>query len=236
MQIVADFSSSSVTTGIRTPDSCSPPSIGYDPLDALSPVSSALDTSVTTSAEQHLTSAMVLHPLATGFSFITLISALLPSRLAPKIVAPLLAGLTALLTLAALICDLVLFSRLKQRLDDAGDLAVLSYDVGLWAVVAAFACLVVATALLGARWWFQRRMRSSVPGAGREGMIETKQDEGKTDRSPGSAAAAAPYELGGKTRTAELSQGAVADRHELSEQRRYVELSGEGRHELDTPV
>ncbi|XXH03268.1 pheromone alpha factor receptor [Hypoxylon texense] len=245
-QVAVDFSSTYDSTADPTPDRCSPTSIGYDPLPVLSFVSPTLATSTSTSTDprdQRLTSALILHPLATGFSFLTLISAILPpSRLAPPAVALLVGSLTtALLLLAALACDFVLCGRLERRLDDADTAAVGSYGTGLWAVVAAFACLVVATALLGARWWWVRR-RSRVSAASRELEVEMelehKQDEGKTDRSSGSAAAAAapPYEMGGKTGLTELSQGMGADRHELSEQQGRVELAGEERHELDTPM
>lgn len=129
--------------------------------------------------------------------------------------------------LAALVCDFVLFSRIKRRLANQYSLGRGAYDVGIWAVVAAFVCLVVATVLLGLRWWVQRRLKRSAvvkPGSNRQTEILEQQDEGKTDE----LSSAPSYEL---------SQGAGADRHELvGGQGRRVELGDGERHELDTPA
>ncbi|KAI1761953.1 pali-domain-containing protein [Hypoxylon sp. FL1150] len=239
-QVDADFSSTYDSSTNPTPDRCSTPSIGYNPIDALVPVSpaSALgnSTGTGTSGQQQLTSPLVLHPLATGLSFLALASALLPARLAPPIIAPfLLATVTTLLALAALACDFVLFGRVGRRIADQGTSARGHYDVGMWAVVAAFVCLSVSTALLGLRrWWFQRRLRGATI-VSTEMQRGTGQDEDKTDgRSTDSSTP--PYEVAGKTGPTELSRGAGADRHELDDQGKRVELDSEERYELDTPA
>ncbi|KAI0155402.1 hypothetical protein GGR52DRAFT_202658 [Hypoxylon sp. FL1284] len=192
------------------PDQCSSSGVGYDPYDALTSVSPNLHTT-TRSREEHLTSAMVLHPLITGLTFAILAASLLPSRLSPPIVAGLLASLTCLLAAAAVVCDFVLFSRLRSALRDARDAAVGSYASGIWAVLAGTLCLCVATALYGVLMLRHRRRQQQPWGTALDrGTPFSDLDARKMDSA--SAAATSPSELGGRTVAQEVAGG---ERYEL---------------------
>ncbi|KAI0109313.1 pali-domain-containing protein [Hypoxylon sp. NC0597] len=241
LQIYRDFSESYYSSRDPTADKCSSPSIGYSPSEAIAPISDI--GSSDQPGEAGLTKAMILHPLATTFSFLILVSSMFPRELVPSVVSPLLSSLTTLLALVALICDLVLFSRVESMLEGAADTAFGSFDTGMWLLLIAVICLVFSTVFLAGRWWFGRRLGSTKQvapdafarvGAGME--QEQEQEEGKTDRS--SSAPVSPYEmdLGSKGGCAELSQGPHADCHELnSDDRGRVELEHQDRR-FELPV
>ncbi|OTA70790.1 pali-domain-containing protein [Hypoxylon sp. EC38] len=241
LQIYGDFSETYYSSRNPTADTCSYPSIGYSISEAIGPISSIGSSDLP--GETGLTKAMILHPLATGFSFLTLVSSVFPRKLIPLVIAPLLSSLTTLLALIALICDLVLFSRAESTLEGATDMAFGSFDTGMWLLLVAVICLIFSTVFLTGRWWFGGRLGSTkqvVPGAfARVGVgmeQEQEQEEGKTDRS--SSVPVPPYEMdhGSKGGYAELSQGPQADRHEMSsEDRGRVELEHQDRR-FELPV
>ncbi|KAI0842358.1 pali-domain-containing protein [Hypoxylon sp. FL0890] len=214
LQIYRNFSETYYSAEPPTADQCTSSSIGYSPSEALSPISSHLGYDGL-SGGASLTKAMVLHPLATAFSFLVLIFSISRPKLAPLILVPLLSSLTTLLALIALICDLVLFSRVQRSLEDAADAAFGSFDTGIWLLIVAVICLVIGTVFLTWQWWFERRpygTRRVAPG------IEQDHEEGKTDRS--ASPSVPPYEMdiGNTAGCAEVSQRAEADRYELSGQ------------------
>ncbi|KAI1408355.1 pali-domain-containing protein [Hypoxylon sp. FL1857] len=222
LQIYRDFSQTYYSSQPATADKCSPSSIGYNPGEALGPVSHLSSNALP--REASLTKAMVLHPLATAFSFLVLVCAVFPRSLVPPAVVPLLSSVAALLVLVALICDLVLFGELQRRLVDGADTALGSFDAAMWLLLVAAISLVVSTVLFGGRWWFGRKLHgTSDTGAGVR--MEQDQEEGKTERSSNIVAPLYEMDPGSKTGRTELSQGDQADRHELSGQDRgRVEL------------
>ncbi|ORY56812.1 SUR7/PalI family-domain-containing protein [Leucosporidium creatinivorum] len=118
---------------------CSKSKLGYD-LDA---ITTATDGQVSASIVHGLTYALVLNPIAAGFSFIALLFALC-SNLALGIIASVLSGWAFLVTIIALALDLGLFVTARHRLNDASDNINASFGNALWLVVAAAACQLVA--------------------------------------------------------------------------------------------
>ncbi|KAI1389290.1 pali-domain-containing protein [Hypoxylon trugodes] len=203
---------SGFTTSHPTPDRCTSAGIGYDPVTALNSISDVGPTGTTT--ERSLTEAMVIHPLATAFAFLTLVSSLFPTRIIPGIVSPAVGILTTVLALIAVACDFSLFRSLKKRLQNEG-LAQGKYDTGIWLLLVAFICLVLATPLLTGRWLASRR-EPAATGANEYEMKDS--EEGHTYRSSPAVSAVPPYEVADKPGCAELSQGNGSDRHELTGQ------------------
>ncbi|KAI2602569.1 pali-domain-containing protein [Hypoxylon sp. NC1633] len=224
LQIIPETYSSSTT---RTPDSCSPSSIGYDPDPALRPV--ALPASSNSARDASLTSAMILHPLSASLACLALVSIALPPHLRAPALPPFLSVLAAALALVGLVCDAVLFNSLRRRLENGipasasttttrghRTAATGSYDVGMWALVVGSVCLVLASVLLCARWWSTRG--DGIPDAGERAGVDTEAEVEVEKHMPDrtSSSAAPPSELEPVNEiAAELSQGPGADRYEL---------------------
>lgn len=90
-----------------------------------------------------LTYALVLNPIAAGFSALALLAALFANT-ACGILASILALWAFIVTIVALGIDLGLFVTSKRRLDDQG-VASSSYGPALWMVVAAAGALLLSS-------------------------------------------------------------------------------------------
>ncbi|KAI2467996.1 pali-domain-containing protein [Annulohypoxylon bovei var. microspora] len=235
---------STYTHSIHPPaDKCITPTIGFDLGDAVGSIS--VLSSGDLRSESALTNAMVLHPLATAFSFFVLVTSVLPRKFVPPVVSPILCGLATLLELIALTCNFVVFSNLKSKLANSLSnsrhyYAVGFFDKGMVIMIAAAVCLLIGSISLFARWWFGRRLKKTThdahdahDAAATNGGVE--QDQGKTDYSSGTLAPLYEEDLGNKAGYTELSGGAWADRHELDSQDRPVELRRQGRY-YELPV
>ncbi|GAA6034976.1 hypothetical protein JCM8097_002122 [Rhodosporidiobolus ruineniae] len=125
-------------------DSCSSTKVGYDLPSVL--VDLATSTGVlSTSAEKAInatTSALVLHPVACGVSFLAFLVAACSDRLG-YLFAALIAVLAAVIALISMVLDLVLFYVVKKWIKDHDVPVTVEYSYGTWLTVAAFACLFV---------------------------------------------------------------------------------------------
>ena len=132
-----------LTHSTRSSKGCSSSQIGYD---IAAVVSAATGKQYTSSALKHLTSALVLHPVATGLTFIAFLIALFAHRIG-FIFASLVAALAWLITLVVLVVDLVIFDSVRHHVNDSSNAipASATFGVGIWLVVAAFLVLIFAS-------------------------------------------------------------------------------------------
>ncbi|BGP37412.1 hypothetical protein JCM10450v2_001322 [Rhodotorula kratochvilovae] len=127
-------------------DQCTSTQVGYQLPSAL--ISLAESAGVLSDTEQTainaVTSALILHPIACGVSFFAFLIAACSDRLG-FICASLIATLAAALALVAMILDLVLVAVVRKWFDrnSLDGVVDVSYSVGTWTTVAAFACLFV---------------------------------------------------------------------------------------------
>ncbi|KAI1455571.1 pali-domain-containing protein [Annulohypoxylon moriforme] len=222
-------------------DEYTSPSIGYDLFDPLDPITPLVESQLRPLS--NLTKAMVLHPLAAAFSFLTVVSTVLHRRYVSPVAPPVICGLATLLALIGMICDLALFSNLKSMLENAPQVrnhwygAVGYFGAGMSIIIAAVVCLFVGNILMAVRWWFGCKLESARRDAGDETGVKREQEqEGKMDHDPG--APAPPYEndVGHRAGYMELSQGTWADRHELNSQNQTVELDLHDHQYYELPV
>ncbi|GAA5929183.1 hypothetical protein JCM3775_006757 [Rhodotorula graminis] len=128
-------------------DVCTSSQVGYQVPQVLLTVGelTGVLSSSTESAVNATTSALILHPIAAALSFLAFLIAACSDRLG-FLCASLTAALACLVALAAMVLDLVLVAVVRSYLNrnSAVNAAVdVSYEVGTWLTVAAFACLFV---------------------------------------------------------------------------------------------
>ncbi|WWD03949.1 hypothetical protein V865_002007 [Kwoniella europaea PYCC6329] len=119
---------------------CSHRSVGYELT-----LPGASNVSLNDKILHNLTYTLILHPIAGGFAFFSLVFGLLAACAASRIATifmALAAALGAVVTLVIFVIDMVLWNVLKNRIHDAG------YEAGLgnanWFTVGAFAALVLS--------------------------------------------------------------------------------------------
>lgn len=139
------FSSSAIKLGqwgVCVGSKCSKAKLGYN-LDFITQNTSG-DINVAGTLVKGLTYALVLNPIAAGFSFLALLAALF-SNTAMGVLASVLAFWAFLVTCVALALDLGLFVTARHRLNDTSDNIFASFGNAIWLVVAAAACLLIAS-------------------------------------------------------------------------------------------
>jgi uncharacterized membrane protein len=87
---------------------------------------------------------MVLHPVAAALAFIAFLSAL-GSGFCGALVGALMASVAFIVTVAVMATDFVLFGIIKSHINDDGSGARANFSTGMWTLVAAMACLFLAT-------------------------------------------------------------------------------------------
>ncbi|GAA5973334.1 hypothetical protein JCM11641_003077 [Rhodosporidiobolus odoratus] len=125
-------------------DACSSTGTGYNLPPIIVSLAEATGTisDSTESAIHAVTTALVLHPVACGVSFLAFIIAGCSDRLG-YLFAALVAAFAAIIALICMILDLVLFYVVKKYLQHNNLPVDISYSTGTWLTVAAFACLFV---------------------------------------------------------------------------------------------
>jgi len=143
-------------------DVCTSSQVGYQLPTVL--VTLAQATGVLSDSAQDainaVTSALILHPIACGLSFFAFLIAACSDRLG-FLCASLTALLAAIVALAAMILNLVLVTVVRAWLskNNVDQFVDVSYEVGTWLTVAAFACLVVGVLTTCCACFTDRRRR-----------------------------------------------------------------------------
>jgi hypothetical protein len=122
-------------------------------------VSAATGTAYSSSALKHLTSALVLHPVAAGLAFIAFLVALFAHRIG-FIFASFLAAIAWVVALVLLVVDFVVFGSVRHHVNGSGA-ATASFGVAIWLVVAAFVTLFFGSFITCCGCFTDRRHRKS---------------------------------------------------------------------------
>jgi len=127
--------------------------LGYSPVNVVRGVVNNADFSdAAERTTRRLTKVMVLHPVATGLSFLGFVMAA-GAGIVGSFLASLVALLAFLVTLVVLIVDFVLFGIIKNEINDDdnfnNNININAYfSVGIWCVLAAGICTFLAAVIL----------------------------------------------------------------------------------------
>lgn len=140
-------------------DFCSQSTVGYDPAAIVEENTSPSDgidfSQYASDTARALSHVMVLHPIAAGLAFISFLLAL-GAGLVGNLLSALVALLTFVVTLVALICDFVAFAIVRRQINDAnggggddddddssgsGRDINAAYGSGAWTLLAAAICV-----------------------------------------------------------------------------------------------
>jgi hypothetical protein len=106
-----------------------------------------------------LTRVMILHPIAAGLCFIGSVLGF-GSGIVGSFCASLMGLIAFLATLVALVCDFVLFTIVRNAINDNNNLGLrAAYAEGLWTLLAAAACAFLASIILFVTCCFGRSKR-----------------------------------------------------------------------------
>ena len=94
-----------------------------------------------------LTRVMVLHPVATGLSFIAFLLAL-GSGFIGAIAAAIVSTLSFIVTVVVLATDFTLFGIVRNKVNDMGDGRTATWGAGIWTLLAALVMLFLATVIV----------------------------------------------------------------------------------------
>lgn len=94
-----------------------------------------------------LTRVMVLHPVATGISFIAFLLAL-GAGFIGSLLAAVVSLVALVITIVVLVCDFVLFGILKDNVNDDGTGSRASFSVAIWTILAAAVCSLLGAVIL----------------------------------------------------------------------------------------
>ncbi|KAK0613465.1 SUR7/PalI family-domain-containing protein [Immersiella caudata] len=148
------------------PDDCSPSRVGYSPAAVMNIVDGTEFSDYSEDTTRALTRAMVLHPIACGLNFIAFLLAL-GAGVVGSLLASLVALLAFLVTAVALIIDFVMFSIIRNNVNDNISNAHAYFGEAAWTTLVAAICSLVATVVVfltccSARL-HKRRNRGAVP-------------------------------------------------------------------------
>jgi len=133
-------------------DICTQSQVGYDPATFMSQVDGTIFSGYERDTTKALTKVMILHPIATFLNFLAFGMALSAGVLG-SFVASLIALVSFLVTLVALVCDFVLFgiikSNVNSRLNDNqfGE-SVAYFSVGMWTLLVGAICSLLGTVIV----------------------------------------------------------------------------------------
>lgn len=130
-------------------DECISARVGYDPAAYMNGIDGTLFSGTEQDTTRGLTKVMILHPIATFLNFLAFGMAL-SAGVFGSFVASLIALVSFLVTLVALVCDFVLFgiikSNVNSRLDNnlVGE-SVAYFSVGMWTLLVGAICSLLGT-------------------------------------------------------------------------------------------
>lgn len=129
-------------------DKCSKAKIGYDPADVITAeIPNSEFSSISSDAAKTLTKVLVLHPVATGLSFIAFLLAI-GAGVIGSFTASMVSLLAFAVNIVALACDFAGFTIVKHKVNDLNTSVHAKFGIAIWLVVAAAACNLLATILV----------------------------------------------------------------------------------------
>ncbi|KAI0885930.1 pali-domain-containing protein [Annulohypoxylon maeteangense] len=127
-------------------DFCSQSEVGYDPVSVVEENVNGLSFSDAASdSAKALTRVMILHPIATGLTFIAFLL-VLGAGVVGGLLASLVSLLAFLVTLVALVCDFVAFAIIRNKINDAdsGNAATATWGPAIWTLLVSAICSFLA--------------------------------------------------------------------------------------------
>jgi hypothetical protein len=132
------------------PDVCSPRAVGYSPLTVMANVDGYSDSRFSDYAKSSttsLTKVMILHPIATAFSFIAFILGI-GAGMVGSFTAALVSLVAFIITVVALICDFVLWSVVKDNIGNQNTGSYAFYSYATWTLLVAAICQLLGTIVI----------------------------------------------------------------------------------------
>lgn len=132
-------------------DICPSARVGYDPAAVMTAVDGTIFSDYEEDTTRALTKVMILHPIATFLNFLAFGMALSAGVLG-SFIASLIALVSFLVTLVALVCDFVLFGIIKSNvntnLDNRFRESVAYFSVGMWTLLVGAICSFLGTIIV----------------------------------------------------------------------------------------
>jgi hypothetical protein len=123
-------------------DDCSSARIGYNIARVIEDIDGTDFSGARRRTTEALTYVMVLHPVATGLAFIAALFGLFEGVIGGLLTTA-AAGLAFIVCAIAVICDFILFSLIRNEVNDGNNSSSGNYQAALWCVlIAAIWCLV----------------------------------------------------------------------------------------------
>ncbi|KAK4449121.1 SUR7/PalI family-domain-containing protein [Podospora aff. communis PSN243] len=153
----------------NAPDDCSPSRVGYSPATVMNIIDGTDFSDYAEDTTRALTKAMILHPIACGLNFIAFLLAL-GAGMVGSLLASLVALIAFIVTAVALIIDFVMFSIVRNNVNDNVTDAHAYFGEAAWTTLVAAICSLVGTVVVfltccSARL-HKRRNRGVVPAKG----------------------------------------------------------------------
>jgi len=128
-------------------DDCSPSQIGYSPATVMGIADGTGFSNYADDTTRGLTKAMILHPIACGLNFIAFLLAL-GSGFVGSLAASLIALVAFLTTAVVLIIDFVLFSVVKNNINDNNAGSNAYYGAAAWTTLVSAICSLLGTIIV----------------------------------------------------------------------------------------
>ncbi|KAK3370200.1 SUR7/PalI family-domain-containing protein [Podospora didyma] len=126
---------------------CSPSELGYSPADVMSREDGTEFSDYAESTTRGLTKAFVLHPVACALNFVAFMLAL-GAGMVGSFLASVVALTAFLVTAVAMIIDFVLFSIVKNNINDNGTGASAYYGAAAWTILVSAICSLIGTIIV----------------------------------------------------------------------------------------
>ncbi|KAF3761026.1 pali-domain-containing protein [Cryphonectria parasitica EP155] len=161
-------------------DYCTQHHVGYDAADVMASIDDTSFSDASRDTANGLTHVMVLHPIATGISFIAFLLAL-GAGFFGSFLAAIVAALAFIVTIVVMIIDFVLFGIIKDHVNSSSDDTSGShakFSVAMWTILAGAICLLIGAVIVfftccSARLHKRRANRSSVAAKSDYGTATT---------------------------------------------------------------
>ncbi|KAF7563458.1 hypothetical protein G7046_g659 [Stylonectria norvegica] len=128
-------------------DECTKSMIGYNPAKVMKSLEGTSFGEISENTPKGLTRVMVLHPVATGLTFIAFLLCL-TSGTVGSLMASIVAALAFIVILVALICDFVGLGIIKRKVDRDASTSHATWGVAIWLLLASAAATLAATVIV----------------------------------------------------------------------------------------
>jgi len=128
-------------------DFCTRSQVGYSPADVMSDTQGTDFSDYARDTTRTLTKVMILHPIATGITFIAFVLAL-SAGVVGSFLASLVALLAFVITVVVLVTDFVLFSIIRSNVNDDNVGSEAFYSTAMWTLLAAAVCTLLGTVVV----------------------------------------------------------------------------------------